>query len=309
MSKPQQPEILELNCENFGGHAAHWKILSKTPEQEVSQWLQQALDSASSPMGLCNSESDLPDNVWLLNGLKSDIQISQIVAVKDNRPTALKTAFPIFNSPYRFNAKVKRIVACPTNHEAILEVKLADGSSIYGYDTLYAVNQHQYCANTDYQIEISAWAYELEAVPVKETMLIDDAAAIRHHRALNDILAQHNGETPDNLQELLAAWQPQSPQDEMPVTLDISKMVAYLYGDNLGQEDEAWFQGDIVGKTSTEFMGRTIELYDVAILREEKSLPVILRLAYPAQEKSFAVGDYIRGNLWIQFKIYVTNNA
>lgn len=56
-------------------------------------------------------------------------------------------------------------------------------------------------------------------------------------------------------------------------------------------------------------MGRTIELYDVAILREEKSLPVILRLAYPAQEKSFAVGDYIRGNLWIQFKIYVTNNA
>ncbi len=309
MSKTQQPEILELNCENFGGHATHWKILSKTPEQEVSQWLHQALDSASSPMGLCDSEADLPQNVWLLNGLKSEIQISQIVAVENNRPTALKTAFPIFNSPYRFNAKVNRIVACPTNHEAVLEVKLTDGSSIYGYDTLYAVNQQQYCAHTDYQVEISAWAYELEAVPAKETMLIDDAAAIRHHRALNDILAQHNGETPDNLQELLAAWQPQSPEDEMPVTLDISKMVAYLYGDNLGQEDEAWFQGDIVGKTSTEFMGRTIELYDVAILREEKSLPVILRLAYPAQEKSFAVGDYIRGNLWIQFKIYVTNNA
>ncbi len=306
MNKPQ-PETLQLNCDTFGGHAAHWKILTQTPEQEVSLWLHQALDTASSPMGLCQTEADLPTDVWLLNGLHSTIQIAQIVTVENNRPQCLKTAFPIFQSPYQFNAKIARILACPTSHEAVLQVELENGSVIYCYDTLYAVNQQQYRADTCYTIEIAAWAYELEAVPNKETMLIEDAAAIRHHRALNDILAQHHGETPDNLQECLAAWQPQSPEDEMPVTLDISKMVAYLYGDTLGQEDEAWFQGDIVGKGNIQFMDKILTFYDVAIMREDKITPIILRLIAPEQTKAFEIGDYIRGNLWIQFKIYVTN--
>jgi hypothetical protein len=62
-----------------------------------------------------------------------------------------------------------------------------------------------------------------------------------HQCALNAILAEHNGVAPENLQELINDWQPQTPEDHEPVTVDFSKMVAYLYGETLGQEDEAWF--------------------------------------------------------------------
>lgn len=50
-------------------------------------------------------------------------------------------------------------------------------------------------------------------------------------------------------------------------------MVAYLYGENLGQEDEAWFQGNIVGKTSMTFMGAEYTLYDVTLVLEDNLLP------------------------------------
>ncbi len=306
MSNHQQPETIELNCDNFGGHAQHWKILTETPEQDVGQWLHQALDAVSSPMGLCKTEQELPTDVWLLQGPQQNIQVAQIISVEDNKPKNLKTAFPVFQSPYKVKAKILRILSCPGNREAVLRIELENDSVLYGYDTLYPVNQHLYQADTYYQVEVNAWAYELEHVPAKETMLIEDAAAIRHHRALNDILAEHNGETPDNLQERLAEWQPSCPEDEMPVTLDISKMVAYLYGESIGQEDEAWFQGDIVGKTSSEFMGKIFNLYDVAIMREDKTLPVIIRLAYPETQQQFEIGEYVRGNIWIQFKIYDT---
>jgi hypothetical protein len=71
-------------------------------------------------------------------------------------------------------------------------------------------------------------------------------------------LAEHNGVAPENLQELINDWQPKTPEDQEPVTVDFSKMVAYLYGETLGQEDEAWFQGNIVGKTSMQFMQENI---------------------------------------------------
>ena len=304
MRSKQQPELIEIRSENFGGHAEHWNILTKQADREVGLWLQQALDAASFPMGLCQQEQQLPENVWLLQGPEQSIQISQLIAVENNRPKHLITAFPILKSPYILNGKISRILACAETNEAVLRIELSDSSVIYGYDTLYIVNQQQYHRDTIYNIELSAWAYSLELVPNKETLLIEDAAAIRHHRALNDILAQNNGETPADLQERLAAWQPTCPEDEMPVTVDISKMVAYLYGETIGQEDEAWFQGDIVGKSYSQFMDKQLVLYDVAIMREDKSKPVILRLAYQNNINQFEVGQYIRGNIWIQMKIY-----
>lgn len=305
----QQPETIELKSENFGGHATHWQMMSATPDQDVSKWLAQALDHASFPFGLCQTEQDLPQDIWLLQGQGDNIQISQIINVENNKPKSLKTAFPTLNSPYAVKAKITRILSCPENHEAVLRLELENGSVIYSYDTLYAINQSKYQQALWYTVELNAWAYELEAVPEKELMMIEDPVAIRHHRALNDILADHNGESPDNLQELLSAWQPQSPEDEMPVTLDISKMVAYLYGEHIGQEDEAWFQGDIVGKSETQFMDKTFILYDVAIMRDEKVKPIIVRLAYPAHLSQYNVGQYVRGNVWIQSKIYATTSA
>ena len=300
-------DTLQLDCEHFGGHADHWRLLSDRAQHDVAVWLQQTLDQPQLPLGICPDENALPTDVWLLQGAAQPIQITQIVAVQDNQPTSLCTAYPTLNSPYTFDATLTRITECQTTHQAVLAAQLDDGSTLYGFDTLYAVNRHQYLPNTVYQIELSAWAYALEAVPQQQQLVIDDPAAIRHHRALNDILAAHDGKTPDDLQALLAAWQPTTPEDEQPVTIDISKMVAYLYGETIGQEDEAWFQGDIVGKSTTSFGGQDFILYDVALIREHPDKPIIMRVVYRAAQPQFDVGQYIRGNIWLQFKIYATS--
>ncbi|MFB2538020.1 MULTISPECIES: hypothetical protein [unclassified Acinetobacter] len=304
-SNHQQIEIIHLDCEHFGGHAEHWKILTQDSDNDVTLWLQYALSSPSSPMGLCHDERQLPKDVWLLQGPEnSDVVINQIVLVENHHPKSLKTAFPSFTSPYKVQAKITRILSCTNNHEGVLQAELANGTVLYGYDSLFAVNQACYQAGKSYDIELSAFSYNLEKVPTTETMQIDDPAAIHHHRALNDILVDHQGKTPDNLQELLKQWQPKNADDLQPVTIDISKMVAYLYGEHLGQEDEAWFQGDIVGKSHYNLMGQNVIFYDVAIMREENAQPIIVRMINHVGDKEYEVGDYVRGNIWLQFKIY-----
>ena len=92
-------------------------------------------------------------------------------------------------------------------------------------------------------------------------------------------MAEHNGVAPENLQELINDWQPQTPEDHEPVTVDFSKMVAYLYGETLGQEDEAWFQGNIVGKTTMQFMQDEYTLYDVTLVLEDDLPAILIRIA------------------------------
>jgi hypothetical protein len=63
-------------------------------------------------------------------------------------------------------------------------------------------------------------------------------------------------------------------------------------------------------------MDKTVDLLDVSIIREQEDHPVIIRLAYlnphlntQASALPFKVGDYIRGNIWIQASIYATNKG
>ncbi|MBV6559218.1 hypothetical protein JL987_14020, partial [Acinetobacter baumannii] len=180
---------------------------------------------------------------------------------------------------------------------------------IYAFDNLFSVNRCQYDKTQTYQVQFNAWAYELESVPAGETIVVDDPASIKHHRALNTILTEHNGIAPENLQELINEWQPKTKEDQEPVTVDFSKMVAYLYGENLGQEDEAWFQGNIVGKTSMSFMGAEYTLYDVTLVLEDNLPAILVRIATKNDlYKNFNIGEYIRGNIWIQANIYAKNS-
>lgn len=298
----QHPEIITLSYDKIGGHAQHWQLIHPDAQHKINGWLAQCLDAPESPLGIC-SEQQLPQNIWLLQNRGQKIKIQQIVEAEQQQAKRLINAYPSFSSPHHVQATISRITHCPERQEAVLEINLASGASLYGFDTLYAINQHQYQQDTPYQVELSAWAYTLEKVAEQETMHIDDPAAIRHHRALNAILAANKGKTPANLQEQLAAWQPQSPEDELPLTLDISKMVAYLYGEHIGQEDEAWFQGDIIGKSSSHAFGQDFVVYDVALLREPDTDPVITQLLYAADKPQFEVGDYVRGNIWLQFTI------
>ena len=85
-----------------------------------------------------------------------------------------------------------------------------------------------------------------------------------------------------------------TPEDQEPVTVDFSKMVAYLYGENLGQEDEAWFQGNIVGKTSMTFMGAEYTLYDVTLVLEDDLPAILVRIA----TKTICIKTLILANIF-----------
>lgn len=306
MKNQNRPEIITIEDQNFGSHIEHWNLLTEQPGSEVPRWLGQALDAPVMPMGLCAAECDMDAGTWLIQGpSKAPVQLSQVIEVENNKPKAVKTAFPCFDSPYKVKASIDRIIACKSNIQAVLCLNLGDNTTVYAFDSLYSVNHDQYEKGQDYLVQLNGWAYELEAVAEHEQLVVDDPASIKHHRALNDILAANNGVAPANLQEQIEAWQPKSDDDKEPVTVDFSKMVAYLYGENMGQEDEAWFQGNIVGKSSMQFMEHEYMLYDVTLIHEENQPAILIRIATKnAQYKNFEIGQFIRGNIWIQANIY-----
>lgn len=302
-----QPEQIQLSIEQIGSHGAHWQALCPDAAANVPRWLQQAVDQASLPRGLLPAEQPLPTNNWLLQAEHPHIQIQQIIAVKNEQPIQLRSAFPSIQSPYWQDVHIQRISVCEETLEAVLQVDTLSGTRIYGFDTLYAVNADHYQSGQAYRASFSGLAYQLEKVGTQDTLTVDDPTAIRHHRALNQILAKNNGIAPADLQAQIDAWQPSDADDEAPVSLDLSKMAAYLFGEQLGQEDEAWFQGEILGMQQTELFGQLIHLYDVAILKEEQALPLVVRIAcadFVLATKTLQVGDYIRGNIWMQMAIY-----
>ena len=306
MKNQNRPEMITIEDQNFGSHIEHWNLLTEQPCTDVPQWLGQALDAPVMPMGLCAAECDMDTSTWLIQGpSKASVQLTQVIEVENNKPKAVKTAFPCFDSPYKFKASIDRIITCKSNIQAVLCLNLGADTSVYAFDSLYSVNHSQYKKGQDYLVQLNGWAYELEAVAEHEQLVVDDPASIKHHRALNDILAANNGVAPANLQEQIEAWEPQSEDDKAPVTVDFSKMVAYLYGENMGQEDEAWFQGNVVGKSSMQFMDQDYTLYDVTLIHEENQPAVLIRIATkdPAY-KNYEVGQFIRGNIWIQANIY-----
>ena len=302
-----QPEQIHLSTAQTGSHGAHWQALSPNAAEDVPQWLQRAVDDASLPRGLRPDDHALPTDNWLLQTNHPHINIHQIIAVDAEQPIKLRSAYPTIHSPYWQDVQIQRMGICADTLEAVLHVETQDGTRIHAFDTLYAVNTGYYQSGQLYRASFGALAYKLEKVSADETMLVDDPAAIRHHRALNAILAKHNGVAPDDLQAQIDAWQPSSADDEAPVNLDLSKMAAYLFGEQLGQEDEAWFQGEILGAQQTDFFGQTIYLYGVAMLKEANALPLVVRIACSTAAlgtQTLQVGDYIRGNIWMQIQIY-----
>jgi hypothetical protein len=305
MNKQNSPETILIEDQNFGSHVEHWNLLTEQPSSDVPQWLGLALNAPHMPMGLSLTEAEMDANTWLIQGPKNAaIQLNQIIDVENNKPKAVKTAFPSFESPYKYTAQIERVISCPTHTQAVLRLNMGNNNIVYAFDTLYSINHHLYQKQQDYVVQLNAWAYALEAVNDDDQIVVDDEASIKHHRALNDILAAHNGIAPDNLQELIDAWQPQSEDDKAPVTIDFSKMVAYLYGETIGQEDEAWFQGKIVGKSTMMFMDIEYTLYDVSLIHEENQTAILTRVATKNNaHQHFEIGQYIRGNIWLQVTI------
>ncbi|MCR2327052.1 hypothetical protein NSR98_25690, partial [Salmonella enterica] len=62
----------------------------------------------------------MDQSFWLIQGPSDQsIAINQIIAVEDQKPRALKTAFPSFQSPYKYDAQIERIITCKSATQAV----------------------------------------------------------------------------------------------------------------------------------------------------------------------------------------------
>lgn len=303
------PAKVDLPCDKNAGHGDHWAILTQDIGSDVPEWLHAMLDDATLPSGLTQSH---PSDKKLLLAHNSPCHIKQILSLENGAPKAFINAFPAVDSPYGVECHIERIIRCEATSDAILRLKSKDGAIIYAFDQLYAVNRHEYKTPKTYYANLSAWAYNITPSDQNETILVDDPAAIRYHRAFNDIVSANGGHVPDDIEAQIQAWQPTDlPEGEAlaPVEINFGHSCIYLFGETFGQEDEAWCQGQVLGISQTKFFETDITLFDVVILREPDASPLVVRIAAVStpQTQAIKVHDYIQANIWLQAAIYAQN--
>lgn len=305
----QSPTKITLSDEKTAGHADHWRILTDDMSHDVPQWLQQMIEHAALPKGL-NGNASAKDSCLLLSE-DQPCHINQVLAMKDGKPERFINAYPCVDGPYGLTCKIERMVVNDNSHDAVLRLRSTDGSIVYAFDQLYTANRYLYQQNTTYFVNFSAWAHEITLSEQNEVIMVEDKEAIRYHRAFNDIVAANDGQVPDDLQEQIKDWQPTTKEQMEPVEINLGHMCAYLFGDTLGQEDEAWCQGQVLGKQETLFNRKSVILFDVVILREQDTDPFVVRMGAmsTAGTKAIQVNDYIQANIWLQAAIYKENQA
>ena len=304
----QSPIKITLTDEQSAGHADHWRILTDDMSQDVPEWLQKMIEKAAMPKGLNSNVSSAKDSCLLLSE-DQPCHINQVLAMKDGKPECFINAYPCVDSPYGLTCKIERMIVNDNTHDAVLRLRTADGSIIYAFDQLYTANRHLYQQDMAYYVNFSAWAHEIKLSEQDEVIMVEDQEAIRYHRAFNDIVAANDGKMPDDLQEQIKAWQPETKEQMAPVEINLGHMCAYLFGDTLGQEDEAWCQGQVLGKQETVFNGKPILLFDVVVLREQDADPFVIRIGAPktSTTATIQVHDYVQANIWLQAAIYKEN--
>lgn len=303
----QTPTIakVDLPCEKNANHGDHWAILTDDIT-DVAGWLQQMLDTAKVPTGL--TTSTLKDTRLLLAD-DNPCHIKQVFVLDGGHPTEFVNAYPSVDSPYGVHCTIERVICCERTSDAILRLKTKDGTTIYAFDQLYAINRHAYQAGKSYYANFSAWAYHIEPSDQSEHILVDDPKAIRYHRAFNDIVSANGGQVPDDIDDKIRAWQPTDNEPLAPVEINFGHSCIYLFGETFGQEDEAWCQGQVLGISHTDFFEQAVTLFDVVMLREPDSEPLVVRIATPttADNQKIAVHDYVQANIWLQVAIYADN--
>lgn len=303
----QSPTKITLTDEQTAGHADHWRILTDDMSRDVPEWLQQMIEQAAMPKGLNNNVS-AQDNCLLLSE-DQPCHINQVLAMKDGKPECFINAYPCVNGPYGLTCTIERMIVNENTHDAVLRLRSVDGSIIYAFDQLYTANRNLYQQSIPYFVNFSAWAHEITISEQNEVIMVEDQEAIRYHRAFNDIVAANNGQVPDDIQEQIKDWKPETKEQMAPVEINLGHMCAYLFGDTLGQEDEAWCQGQVIGKQETTFNDKPIILFDVVILREQDSDPFVVRVGAlkTATTQAIKVNNYIQANIWLQAAIYKEN--
>lgn len=302
--KPAPISIIALpECDN-AGHADHWAAVGASGDtfaEILHDWLSKSLETASVPVGLASAKTC---DKFLLIGANDTCHIKQVLGLTSGKPDRLINTYPAINSPYGLTCTIREIIACDDTQDAILCLD-SNGSIIYAYDTMYAINGCHYQAGKSYYVNFGAWAYELKKSDQSQIVVVDDPKAIRYHRAFNDIVASHDGKIPDDIEQQIRDWCPDTDEPLAPVEINMGHSCIYLYGETFGQQDEAWCQGQILGKSQTDFFGQAVDVFDVVILREEDT-PFVVKIAVLSNDetKALQVHDYIQANIWLQASIY-----
>ena len=303
----QSPTKITLTEDQSAGHADHWRILTDNMSHDVPEWLQLMIEKATMPKGI-NTNVSAEDSCLLLSE-NQPCHINQVLAMKDGKPERFINAYPCVDSPYGLSCKIDSVIVNENSHDAVLRLRSVDGSIIYAFDQLYTANRHCYQQSTSYFVNFSAWAHEISLSEQSEVIKVEDQESIRYHRAFNDIVAANDGKLPDDLQAQIKDWQPKTKEQMAPIEINLGHMCAYLFGDTLGQEDEAWCQGQVLGKQDTMFNAIPIILFDVVILREQDAEPFVVRIAAVKTPliSTIEVRDYVQANIWLQAAIYKEN--
>lgn len=303
----QTPTKVTLSDEQTAGHGDHWRILTDDLSRDVPEWLQLMIEKATMPKGL-NGNASAEDKCLLLSE-NQPCHINQVLAMRDGKPECFINAYPCVDGPYGLKCRIERIIVNENTQDAVLRLRTVDGSIIYAFDQLYTANHQLYKQDELYFVNFSAWAHEISPSEQSETILVEDVDAIRYHRAFNDIVAANDGQVPKDVQEQIKEWEPETKEQMAPIEINLGHMCAYLFGDTLGQEDEAWCQGQVLGKQETHFNGQSIILFDVVILREQDADPFVVRIGAvnTKENNAIEVNDYIQANIWLQAAIYKEN--
>lgn len=288
---------------NSVGHADHLRLVS-APE-DICAHLESALQHAMLPQGLVLQSKRC---THLLIANDDALSLAQVFILDNGTPTKIINSYPLAQSPYGMVCTLQEIWQDNQSMDAILHLKIGS-VDIYAFDALHAINGKYYQKNKSYYVNFSAIAHTISPSQ-GEKILITDTQAVRHHRAFARIVADNDSQVPDDIDAKVAQYLQDNPSlDSSPITIDTAKMCAYLFGDTHGQQDEAWCQGQILGKSKLVVLGRDFYAFDVAILREPEIAPFVVRIyaIKDAVSDSLAVHDYLCANIWLQAHIYADN--
>ena len=226
----------ELSDEDAGGHVDLWGILLEDVSAFFDHYLREAIEKSVVPdfnhfpvgEGDALAEGREPKAAGLLyNGQGAEVNDHGLMAIiemdvqdeEGRQFNEFTTAFPLVGPGLEIEAEVGRICLFPNRLEARLELIPVTGGLVFCFDTMFWRNRAGYKSGEIYRFVISALAYGMK--PVTETeIVIDDPQKIREFRATQAWSKEHgHWSREDDLEDSLAAWKPESPEDLEPIKI------------------------------------------------------------------------------------------
>ena len=302
--KPSQTKNKSITLsQGFPGHAAHWEALLGTQagDSEPTAWIHQALDEVS-------AQSPTNSARFCLLSNHREISTQLVFELSDQaEPNRLAFAVPAIRSPHRYKAQLLKVWKSALAEQSLLELDLGADIKVFAYHLDHLRLNLDWSQTEKLEVSLSGLALDIEASDKGQLLHIRDAKSIQQHRALIELLLQNEANLPSDSRAQIKALIEEGKLPKEPITLSLDQMCAYLYSEELGQQDEAWCRGEVIGKQLVTIFSKNFLLLDVVVLREPDTLPVVIRVAVNEDlaPKPLKIGDFVQGNIWLQASVCV----